>query len=290
MKKKIILMYMAVLAVCMLAGGASYALFSASTSNNDNTFSAGTIEITSKRGDVPAYGPMFYTESSQTAGWGTMPTGLWAPGDSHTRGLFLENTGSLKARLQNLNATAANSNGEPISSGAAYDDAILFSNNSYLLVWNLKRVNITGGLISWTNINATQMDEIMDLVNAGYEEWAASNGSMPDDPLYNSFWPWDEQNIRLLLEYLNMYLYEHLNGITGSDNVVQVDKLFALPLNDVINGVNVADKNITIEPDEAVLLAYTVTFDRIGTEDQNALQGKNVYFNFGSNWVQTANN
>ena len=51
-------------------------------------------------------GPMFYISSSDpVANNGIYPTGLWAPGDSHTRLLNVTNTGSLAGWLSSVQAS-----------------------------------------------------------------------------------------------------------------------------------------------------------------------------------------
>jgi len=98
-KKQLILASSAVLAVA-LGVGTTLALFSDSTSSTNN-FTAGTLCITSERNDGdPVPGPMFYVTPAQGATPppvsvpGTLPTGLWAPGDEHTRTLTVHNPNS----------------------------------------------------------------------------------------------------------------------------------------------------------------------------------------------------
>jgi predicted ribosomally synthesized peptide with SipW-like signal peptide len=96
MNKKLLLASSAVLAVA-LGVGTTLALFS-DTATSTNNFTAGTLCITSERNDGdPVPGPMFYVTSAQgatpppTSIPGTLPTGLWAPGDTHTRTLTVMN-------------------------------------------------------------------------------------------------------------------------------------------------------------------------------------------------------
>jgi len=93
---KKLLMYMgSAAAVAALSIGGTLALFT-DTETASADFVSGTLCLTSERNDgdtVP--GPMFYITPEQgktTSGApGTLPTGLWAPGDSHTRTLTVEN-------------------------------------------------------------------------------------------------------------------------------------------------------------------------------------------------------
>lgn len=109
MTKKLLLTAVAVLLVSLLVGGATFAIFTDSATNSGNTFSAGRVDISAVRnqGDsVP--GPMFYTTAEQgrtTDGQdGLLPTGIWAPGDSHMRQLDVYNLGSLAVKLTKIKA------------------------------------------------------------------------------------------------------------------------------------------------------------------------------------------
>jgi predicted ribosomally synthesized peptide with SipW-like signal peptide len=113
MNKKLLLASSAILAVA-LGVGTTLALFSDTTAST-NTFTAGTLCLTSERNDgdtVP--GPMFYITPAQGATPpplnlpGTLPTGLWAPGDEHTRTLTVFNPtscSSMNAWLTSVQAT-----------------------------------------------------------------------------------------------------------------------------------------------------------------------------------------
>lgn len=101
----------AVMMALGIAGG-TLALFSDATASQDSTYTAGTLSLNSWRdqGDtVP--GPMFYTtpsEGATTGGLdGLLPTGYWAPGDTHMRVLLVRNTGSLDAWLVGVGADMA---------------------------------------------------------------------------------------------------------------------------------------------------------------------------------------
>lgn len=101
MKKPFWLAASAVAATAALVAGGTFALFSSETRSADNTFTTGTLCLTSERNDgdtIP--GPMFYMTSAQ----GETPSGLpgvhpvlgdlpggWAPGDTVTRTLTVYN-------------------------------------------------------------------------------------------------------------------------------------------------------------------------------------------------------
>lgn len=95
MNKKLWLALASVATAVAVGVGGTFALFSASTTSTNN-FTAGTLCLTSDRNDGdPVPGPMFYVTAAQgqTPGGipGTLPTGLWAPGDTHTRTLTVYN-------------------------------------------------------------------------------------------------------------------------------------------------------------------------------------------------------
>lgn len=113
MKKQLLLASSAVLAVA-LGVGTTLALFSDSVSSTNN-FTAGKLCITADRNDGdPVPGPMFYITPAQGATPpplslpGTLPTGLWAPGDEHTRTLTVSNPlscSTMSAWLTSVEAT-----------------------------------------------------------------------------------------------------------------------------------------------------------------------------------------
>jgi predicted ribosomally synthesized peptide with SipW-like signal peptide len=113
MKKKLLLASSAVLVVA-LGVGTTLAIFS-DTASSTNNFTAGTLCITADRNDGdPVPGPMFYVTPAQGTTPpplnlpGTLPTGVWAPGDTHTRTLTVTNPTScstMGAWLTSIEAT-----------------------------------------------------------------------------------------------------------------------------------------------------------------------------------------
>lgn len=162
-KKKLMLLSVAgMITIGATVGGATYALFTSSASNSNNTATAGTINLTQERdqGDtIP--GPMFYTSTSDPTGSfpydtnknapnqppGGESIGGMAPGDSMFRALNLYNKGTLDAKVTKLKATV---NGAGESSGAAYDE---FINKLNVLVEvpSTKRVIYNGSLSELLN-------------------------------------------------------------------------------------------------------------------------------------------
>lgn len=104
-----------VLGLGLTVGGATFALFTSSATNDGNTATAGTVNInvTRDNGD-PIPGPMFYPDfldplahhpydkvDSHPSG---ESIGGWAPGDTIVRDMYLGNSGSLTARLVGIRA------------------------------------------------------------------------------------------------------------------------------------------------------------------------------------------
>lgn len=94
----------------MMVGGATLAYFTDTASNENNTFTAGTLKLDSWRDNYDTvYGPMFYTTEAEgvtdIGEKGLYPTGPWAPGDSLMRVLQVENVGTLDGWLTSAWAT-----------------------------------------------------------------------------------------------------------------------------------------------------------------------------------------
>ncbi|MEH7336818.1 hypothetical protein V7161_29820 [Neobacillus drentensis] len=273
------------LATSLAVGGATFALFKSDVTNGSNNVKAGTLKITEKRDDIPNAGPMFYTENV-SGNYGAMPTGLWAPGDKHTRGLFLENTGTLEAKLKTLTVVPADSNGVKVTSGAQYDDNILFARQAKVKIWQIKEYDSTGGVIPFTRMDSTQMDLVMDVINDGYNDWLTANPTADLD---------DQVTLARFLNSLNALLLERLNnqGNSVDNRHYEVVRMYNQSLiNLVNNNFDASNFNIKVAPDQAAFLGFTVEFNKNAPNgvDKNSMQGKSVYFNFGSDWEQTRNN
>lgn len=275
----------------LLVGGSTFALFTSSAQNTNNTFTSGTVNITALRDDVPNVGPMFYTSSPQNGSVvGAMPTGYWAPGDKNTRGLFLENTGSLDARLKTLTIVPTNSSTVEVNSGVDYDNALLFAKQSHVIVWNVKKVDADGKAGPIPAISSSFMDTIMDYINLGYAEWRDDNPSASLD---------NQQTAAELMNYVNQVLLEKLNSLpdSGKDpsKTFQVTNIYEADLASMVNNqINIKNQAIQISKDQAALLGFTVEFLKNPPQgsgiDPNAMQGKSVYFTFKTNWEQVKNN
>lgn len=289
-KKLAIFALTGVVATTLVVGGATYALFSSSVVNH-NTVESGTLIITAKRDDVPNVGPMFYTQSV-IGQVGAMPTGEWAPGDKHTRGLFLSNTGSLAAKLKTLTIIPTNSSAQPVSTSSvganlqAYNDSILFARQARVKIWEVKEYDPTRGLIPFTRMDGSDMDLVMDIINEGYRIWYDAN---PSADLQ------DQTQVAQLLNAVNAYLLEQLNerGSSVNNRLFNVVKMYDQQLINFVNTpLQASSFGIELQPGEATLLAYTVEMNRIPPAgiDPNSFQGKSVFFTFGSKWEQSAHN
>lgn len=88
--------------------GVTLALLTDSAGPVSSDFVAGTLRLEGNRVDDTLEGPIFYISNVGDGAAGSLPggreTGLWAPGDSHTREWQIENVGSLDARLVSIQA------------------------------------------------------------------------------------------------------------------------------------------------------------------------------------------
>lgn len=120
MARRFLLAALVVGLVSLSVGAGTFALFTDSASNGNNSFAAGTIDINVQRDDgQPVPGPMFYVLPSEGNG-GTLATGDWWPGRMVSRNLDVNNVGSLSAVIRRVSATITD--GTPSDS---IDDTIL---------------------------------------------------------------------------------------------------------------------------------------------------------------------
>lgn len=265
-----------ILGLGIAVGGATFALFSSNATNANNQFTAGTLKITSNRDDVPTSGPMFYTNVTADMP-GIDPTGIWAPGDKQTRGLFLKNEGTLRAKLKTVSVT--NEEGSNIGENAK------FTNKAKVVIWQVKWFNSVGLNGKQTNLTATQMDKIMNFLNDGYKEWATENPGA--DPTQDSNWK------SQLLQAENLILMQHINDIMGtpgatvSDDLVKVTDLYGANLADLLSTADVSSLNIIAEPGKTELLAFTV---ELPLNSDNTYQGISANLTFKTYWEQVRNN
>ncbi|MEH7087155.1 TasA family protein [Neobacillus drentensis] len=289
-KKLALLSATGLLAVSLVIGGSTYALFSSTASNTNNTFTSGTLKIESARADIPMTGPMFYTESTANS-IGAMATGVWAPGDQHTRGLFLYNKGSLNAKLAKLTATPAAPNGTPVNSGPQYDQNMLFANNATVMIWNVVEYDPTND-VWWLpdrDMSPADINNAMNDLNAAYQIWIkihpGANVSQKTEvaEILNG-----DDRTGYHYSFANAQFLDEINKLkqSVSNSNLVVTSVKTVPLSSLVNGVT-PDINLKVGKNKTVLLAYTVNFNK---DAGNTLQGIQPYFNFGSEWAQVKNN
>ncbi len=294
-----------ILTASAFVGGGTFAFFSSSVQNNKGNFTSGHLNITPERFDIPQSGPMFYSKSTSTLP-GALATGQWAPGDQHTRGLFLENTGSLKARLKYISASPVNSAGMLLSSNSidqtAYQNDLNFAKQSQVIVWKVVPVTSSGTIGDWpSGESASEIEETVDQVNASYQQVLAQGESVANDmPGFLAI-----MNTNLLHDVNNITAISASGTILNNDSVKIVDAV-SVPLISLLqNPLNVStelkdtllpgsDIETNTNVGQSTLLTFTVHFDKSPPANSgvnpNSMQGKSVYFNFGTNWVQTRNN
>lgn len=241
----------------LLIGAGTFALYSTNAVNSGNQFTAGNLTLSTNRDDIPITGPMFYTDSN-SGGWSG--TGFWAPGDNHTRGLFVKNTGSLDAKLSKVWAIP-----EATKGTSAYNDAITFANEATVTI----AVYAPNG-----NFDQTAYRQLMDVVDNWYqnEEKNAINNAVAnvDDYINQNF--------------LNQVF--HVKNVIGEDVSASVKQVWTGRMSDLLNGQDSQIK-APIVSSGTLLMGYTVSLP-ISAGDE--LQGKSVIFTFKNDFVQSRNN
>jgi predicted ribosomally synthesized peptide with SipW-like signal peptide len=109
-----LLLVLSLVAFSLIIGLGTFALFTSQATSDTNQFTAGTLSIDAVEGYDRINGPMFYTSTSHSGSipydvetleaYGGEALGGWAPGDTVTRFMEVENTGSLDAILKGLRA------------------------------------------------------------------------------------------------------------------------------------------------------------------------------------------
>ncbi|MBO8157361.1 MAG: hypothetical protein H0Z32_13020 [Bacillaceae bacterium] len=130
------------LLTALVAGGATFALFTDQAANEGNEFTAGTVDLSANRdhGDyIP--GPMFYPASLDPDGNHAYdenqvnPSGEaiggWAPGDNVQRTMIVTNEGSLDAKITGIKATPRDTYTQNLPSGGSNIVTGLTSGDAY---------------------------------------------------------------------------------------------------------------------------------------------------------------
>jgi spore coat-associated protein N len=262
--KKKLGMYAALgmLGIGLTVGGGTYALFTDSATNTNNTFEAGTLKLAGHRHDIPITGPMFYTNDSDA---GRMGTGVWAPGDVHTRAMLIENTGSLDAKLTSLKAIKTSGGTEEFSQNAQVVISVLETRDG-------------------NTIDATVVKNINEEINRQFKRALDGKKSI----FLNA------DNARMAQEILATAREVLLNqtfvakNVLGQDVSVYVTDIYVNSLANLKDqGADVSQFNVEVDRGETLYMAYTVT---LPISAGNEVQGDTPVFTFKSNFEQKKNN
>lgn len=256
-KKKLASITLASMLVLILAvSGATFALFTNSSTNAGNTFSTGTLSFDSHRHDVPITGPMFYTHDSDD-GW--MGTGLWAPKDVHTRAMLIKNTGTLDGKIESVSAFAQS------SSGAEAD----FAEQALVTIAVLDIP--PEGHDDWA---PDAIDDLNHLQNAAYEAGM-------------SFWltrPATRTAADLAADVREAF--QELIFRSPFSGLI-VKEVYSGTLADLMNGSD-PFRDVVVPAGSTIYMGYTVDFQ--DHPNNNAVKDKNLIFGFQTNFVQARNN
>jgi spore coat-associated protein N len=280
-KKKLAAFSLAtVMGVSAIVGG-TYAFFSDTEQSNGNMYSAGTLSLESMRNDLPTEGPMFYTGTSPS---GVMGTGLWKPGDAHTRGLFIENTGSLNGVLKKISATP-----EAASGSAAYDDAIEFAKQSIATISVLEPVDGEGTFDSTTY--AEMLKQVNEWYNLRFDHyWYLEASEEGDLDIFEGLTLAAKVVQNIENEMVGKVFTTKVTDTLGNKTEIQgrVKKIInKKSLNQLVTtGIDVSSHGLKVTPGEQMYFAYTVKFLNLDPAVNNPLQGKEVKFTFASEFIQ----
>lgn len=275
MKKKLMVLSVAsMVGISGLVGG-TYAFFNDTEASANNSFTAGTLNIESFRDDIPIEGPMFYTNDSLD---GAMGTGLWKPGDSHTRGIYFENTGSIAGKLNKLSA-----NPEAPVGSAAFQDAMEFADQSTVVISMYENRGGSVDATAWSLV-LKNTDELM---KNEYDSWlnryrAERNGMTLSELKLD-----DMRFLAYVRETLLEQVFVTKNAV-GQNVYFDVKQVYADSLKNLVNpGHDVAGEfQKSIEPFETMYMGYTVTLQDLTPEKNNLVQGKEVKFGFAHEFKQ----
>lgn len=267
MKKMAVLAVASVLAVGGSIGGATYALFTSEAQSTANAFTAGTLSLSTHRNDVPIDGPMFYQNDSTS---GQMGTGYWAPKDSHTRAMFIKNTGSLDAKLTHITAVPAGN----------ITDALKFGEQAMVTVASFKTSNGTA-------LDATAAAKLNEEVDKEFKKLLNGN-----------FWKkLQAVGLQAATAEVREDLLEWTYRVNsnGESVTVGISDIFIGSLKDLYNGGSGQDTevpNLILPAGKTMHLSYTVTFlDDAGQSfKNNDIRGTTVDFGFINKFEQVKNN
>ncbi|WP_453995043.1 TasA family protein [Bacillus nitroreducens] len=242
--------------VGLLVGGASFALFTDTEANSGNNFKAGTLTLDSHRHDVPITGPMFYVNSDDA---GRMGTGLWAPLDSHSRSMFIKNTGSLDGELTRI-----------FASSASGDEAAMFAEQALVSVM----VYETGGVALDENAHMALNKAASDYFNR--EINATGFGSDFRKELARG------------IQYAEAFIrqvaldFKYSVNVDGTPVNVSVTDVYVGSLKDMYSSAGVGPTKIVLPAGQALELGFTVTLldDKNQTFDNNDIKDISPVYEF----------
>lgn len=275
MKKRMALSMLAsTLAFAGLVGAGTYAYFNDTETSNGNKVQAGTLEMTGFRNDIPIEGPMFYTSDGfGPDDAGVLGTGLWQPGDTHTRGMFIRNDGTLNAKLNKLFAEAQNADAQAFAEQAHTTIAVFEPDSNVFL-----------------SIDSSEYADLVEAIDQFYQTTF--------DDLMESMFPFhDDMELEELKEAIKQVHGEVKKllmeqsfrvDVDGDPVNVNVKHVFQDQLSNLVGNTDLVDPELqyVVEPGKSLFFGYTVSFDDLTPEENNPLQGKEVKFNFATEFVQ----
>lgn len=285
MKSKVTLIISMVLVVALLIGAGTYAFFSASVANANNKFTSGKINLTGFRDDMPLAGPMFYTEDDMSKG--LYGTGFWQPGDSKTRGYFVQNNG-LDVRLKKVTVET-----DGIMSQDNETALREFNEHGNIIISVIKR----GDRVHQENDNSgnqvdgvlqTEYAKIMKDLEKRIQTKLADvlTKSGCNDPLKTQ-----AENKALYLAALaetkEHILNTNFNAASDGSLPYWVQEVYQGSFGDFYaNGQELPKvEQFTLNKNEARYFGYTIALDNPATAD-NVLQGKDLKLKFVQEWIQ----
>lgn len=284
-KRKIAIILSCFFTLSVLIGAGTYAFFGDKAFSKNNTFQTGTLKLSTFRHDLPLTGPMFYSSDKG----GLKGIGLWKPGDEHTRGMFVQNDGNLNAQLYSIKA---NIDADPDST--AYNDALEFAKQSIVFISILEPVS--GKSFDSTTYAAMLQkldDELHLRLKAAIEDYEKA----ADQSGWNSgSWREKLKGKEKLAELCAKVIKDVTNNTEGTilNTTIKIPmgkteeiqgkvlKIAGVTLEDLLNGKKLKDigYNPRLSVGEDMYFAYTVKFFDLAPEENNKVQGKDVYFSF----------
>ncbi|ANE46891.1 hypothetical protein SY83_12070 [Paenibacillus swuensis] len=270
-KKMALLAMTGVMAGSLAIGGATYALFKSTATNTMNTFASGTLKMSASRQDVPMTGPMFYTNDNVAAGM--MGTGFWAPGDTHTRALFIDNNGTLDGKLKSLKAVPEGN----------VSDAMEFAKQATVTIAVFEAPeNTEYGTEVLQYLNKQQNDLFKERQTIWWNAIKARWTGLTIEQQKAAYYDFLAEIRTVLLDTIFEY----------KTTPFAVKQVFTGSLEELYNSNNGVSSALALKlgAGKTMFMGYTVHFMNLAPEVNNLVQGKEVKFTFQSDFVQSKNN